>query len=138
MVVMHLTTVKEYIIQEIFCINLKWYRFDRGYSQEKLAELCNLTPKYISDLERGKFCPSFNKLQDIAKALNIEPFELLKPEHMEEVSRAITRNSIKALINDGFIKAKPVNGISSYRAKHNAEQKKKDGLAEVNSVYKES
>ena len=74
-------TTSEYIIQETFSINLKWYRFDRGYSQEKLAELCNLTPKYISDLERGKFCPSFNKLQDIAKALNIEPFELLKPEH---------------------------------------------------------
>jgi len=49
----------------------------------------------------------------------------IDPEHMEEVSRAITRNSIKALINDGVIKAKPVNGISSYRAKHNAEQKKK-------------
>lgn len=50
----------------------------------------------------------------------------IDPEHMEEVSRAITRNSIRALINDGVIKAKPVNGISSYRAKHNAEQKKKE------------
>ena len=46
----------------------------------------------------------------------------IDPEHMEEVSRAITRNSIKALINDGVIKAKPVNGISSYRAKKNAQQ----------------
>ncbi len=74
----------DYIIQETFSINLKWYRFDRGYSQEKLAELCNLTPKYISDLERGKFCPSFSKLQEIAKALNVEAYELLKPEHKKE------------------------------------------------------
>ena len=49
----------------------------------------------------------------------------IDPEHMEEVSRAITRNSIRALINDGVIKAKPVNGISSYRSKKNAEQKSK-------------
>lgn len=79
-----MTTVKDYILQEAFCINLKWYRFNRGLSQEKLAELSNTTPKYISDLERGKFCPSFNKLQEIASALNIEAYELLKPDHFEE------------------------------------------------------
>ena len=28
----------------------------------------------------------------------------IDPEHMEEVSRAITRNSVKALINNGVIK----------------------------------
>ena len=80
-----MTTVDEYILQEIFCINLKWYRFNRGLSQEKLAELSNTTPKYISDLERGKFCPSFSKLQDISNAHGLEPYELLKPEHMDEV-----------------------------------------------------
>lgn len=79
-----MTTVNEYIVQEIFCVNLKWYRFNRGLSQEKLAELSNTTPKYISDLERGKFCPSFTKLQEIAKALNIEPYELLKPDHVND------------------------------------------------------
>jgi len=76
--------VQEYIVQEAFCINLKWYRFDRGLTQEKLAELSNTTPKYISDLERGKFCPSFSKLQEIAKALNVHPYELLKPDHFQD------------------------------------------------------
>ena len=80
--------VEEYIVQEVFCINLKWYRYSHGLTQEKLAELSNATPKYISDLERGKFCPSFSKLQDIAKALNIEPYELLKPDHMEDVIKS--------------------------------------------------
>ena len=77
--------VEEYILQEIFCINLKWYRFNRGLTQEKLAELSNTTPKYISDLERGKFCPSLSKLQEIAKALQIEAYELLKPDHVNDV-----------------------------------------------------
>ena len=79
-----MTTVSDYIVQEIFCINIKWYRFNRGLSQEQLAELSNTTPKYISDLERGKFCPSFTKLQEIATALGIEPYELLKPDHVDE------------------------------------------------------
>lgn len=76
--------LEDYLVQEAFCINLKWYRFDRGLSQEQLAELSNSTPKYISDLERGKFCPSFSKLQEIAKALNIEPYELLMPNHFDD------------------------------------------------------
>ena len=76
--------VQDYIVQEAFCINLKWYRFDRGLTQERLAELSNTTPKYISDLERGKFCPSLSKLQDIAKALNVEPYELLKPDNFQD------------------------------------------------------
>ena len=85
---MYLKKLDEYIVQEAFCINLKWYRFNRGLSQEKLAELSNSTPKYISDLERGKFCPSFSKLQEIAKALNIEAFELLKPDHIKEAIKS--------------------------------------------------
>ena len=49
----------------------------------------------------------------------------IDPDHLEEVSRAITRSSVRALINDGIIKARPATGISSYRSKKNAEQKKK-------------
>ncbi|MBR3116380.1 MAG: helix-turn-helix transcriptional regulator [Bacilli bacterium] len=79
-----MVALNDYIVQEVFCINLKWYRFNRGLTQEQLAELSNCTPKYISDLERGKFSPSMNKLQDIAKAFNIHPYELLKPDHMDD------------------------------------------------------
>ena len=49
----------------------------------------------------------------------------IDPERMEEVSIAITREGVKQLINDGAIKAKPQKGISSYRSKKLAEQKKK-------------
>lgn len=74
--------VKDYVLKEAFCINLKWYRFNQDLTQEKLAELSNSTPKYISDLERGKFYPSFSKIIDLANALNIEPYELLMPNHL--------------------------------------------------------
>ena len=49
----------------------------------------------------------------------------IDPERMEEVSMAITREGVKQLINNGAIKAKPQKGISSYRSKKLAEQKKK-------------
>ncbi|MGL6297980.1 MAG: 50S ribosomal protein L19e [Methanobacteriaceae archaeon] len=49
----------------------------------------------------------------------------IDPEQMEEVSRAITRESVKQLINQNVIKAKPQQGISSYRSKKLKEQKKK-------------
>lgn len=49
----------------------------------------------------------------------------IDPERIEEVSRAITREGVKQLINNGAIKAKPEKGISSYRSKKIAEQKKK-------------
>lgn len=49
----------------------------------------------------------------------------IDPEQMEEVSRAITRDGIRQLIDQDVIKAKPETGISSYRSKKLAEQKKK-------------
>ena len=53
-------------------------------TQEKLAELSNSTPKYISDLERGKFYPSFSKIVDLANAFEIEPYQLLMPNHLDD------------------------------------------------------
>ena len=49
----------------------------------------------------------------------------IDPERVEEVSRAITRDNVRQLINDKAIKAKPQKGISSYRSKKIAQQKKK-------------
>ncbi len=49
----------------------------------------------------------------------------IDPEGAEEVSKAITRDGVKKLVENGVIKAKPKKGISSYRSKKIAEQKKK-------------
>jgi large subunit ribosomal protein L19e len=49
----------------------------------------------------------------------------IDPDNMEDVSRAITREGVKKLIAEGTIQARPKKGISSYRSKKIAEQKKK-------------
>ena len=60
-----------------FASNVKYYRKERGYSQEHLAELSGLHRTYISALEREKRNISIDNIEKIAKALDIEPYQLL-------------------------------------------------------------
>lgn len=63
-------------LRELLIFNIKYYRYKNNYSQERLAELSKLSPRYITDIERGLHCPAIPKLEIIAKSLNIEPYEL--------------------------------------------------------------
>lgn len=60
----------------IFATNLKKYRIEKGLSQEELGFLSNLHRTYISDIERCKRNISLKNIELIAKALNIEPYQL--------------------------------------------------------------
>ena len=71
-------------IREIFSENLKYYRKQANLTQAKLAEMVNLTDKYISDIERQLYDPSLNTIDSIARALNIETYLLLKYEKRKE------------------------------------------------------
>ena len=64
---------------------IKYYRIKANLTQEDLAEKANVTSKYISDLERGIFNVSLEKLEQIANALNIEAYLLLKDDFRDEV-----------------------------------------------------
>ena len=65
-------------IRITFSTNLKYYRIENNLTQAELAEKINLTDKYISDLERNKFTPSLDTINDVALIFNIEPYLLLK------------------------------------------------------------
>lgn len=65
-------------LKDLLVFNIKYYRYVKGISQEKLAELCSLSSRYITDIERGMHCPTINKLSVIATALDIEPYILLQ------------------------------------------------------------
>lgn len=51
--------------------NIKKYRLSRGLTQEKLGELCNISPDYISEIERGRKIPSLKRLVIIADILGV-------------------------------------------------------------------
>lgn len=73
-------------LKELLTFNIKYYRYLNGMSQEKLAELCSFSSRYLTDIERGLHCPTINKLEIIAKSLGLEPFELFQnPERNKEI-----------------------------------------------------
>lgn len=64
-------------INERIGIKITLLRKRFKYSQEKLAELSDLSKTSISSIERGKSKPSIETLEKIANALNIELKELV-------------------------------------------------------------
>jgi transcriptional regulator with XRE-family HTH domain len=62
--------------------NLKLFRGRKAMSQAALAENAGISIPFLSDIERGNKWPYMETLVKLAHALNIEPYELLKPEDM--------------------------------------------------------
>ena len=65
-------------LKELLRFNIKYYRYQNNLSQERLDELCSLSTRYLTDIERGLHDPTINKIEKIAKALNLEPYELFQ------------------------------------------------------------
>lgn len=60
-------------IKEIFGQRVRYYRKKAGISQEQLAELCDLHPTYIGQLERGEKNASLETIMRVSAGLNISP-----------------------------------------------------------------
>jgi transcriptional regulator with XRE-family HTH domain len=75
--------------------NLKRYRCFRGLSQAKLAEMADISPNFISDIETGKRWLSSDTLVNLAAILSVDVFEFLKPEAVlsNDVSGILTKYS---------------------------------------------
>lgn len=52
-------------------VNIRKYRLEKNLSQEQLAEMTDLSPNYISMIERADKTPSLTTLINIANALNV-------------------------------------------------------------------
>jgi transcriptional regulator with XRE-family HTH domain len=66
-------------VRNILGTNLKRFRCLRGFSQAKLAEMIDLSPNFISDLETGKRWISSDTLVNLADALEIAVWDFFKP-----------------------------------------------------------
>lgn len=55
---------------------LRKIRRHRDYTQEKLAELLNVSVEFISNMERGINAPSFETIEKIAQAFDLPINEL--------------------------------------------------------------
>lgn len=61
----------------IFRNNVKFYRKQLKLSQEKLAELSDLSTNYIGDIERTNRKVTIDTIEKVAKGLNVDPPLLL-------------------------------------------------------------
>jgi len=98
----------------IFIKNLKEYRKKCGYTQTQLAEKVKVTPNYIGMLEMGRNFPTTDLIERIAKALNIEMYELfvesispakelekLRHDIMLEIKETITK-TVNKTVREAF------------------------------------
>jgi len=79
-------------IREVLASNIKEYRRNCGFSQDKLAELSGISSQYLATVETCRKFPTPEVLDRLAGALDIEPHELF--------SFSSPRNELEMLRHD--------------------------------------
>ena len=61
---------------------------EKGYTVRNFAKRINMSPSYLSDIRNDRQDPSLKKLKDIAEALGVDEYELLKTYRIDMDSKA--------------------------------------------------
>lgn len=87
--------------QKLLTSNIKKLRKSSGLTQEKFAELVDISVDGIRNLEHNKYAPTAKTIDSICSAFNITPFDLLLPDAQqdEEIIKEIN-NKLKLCDND--------------------------------------
>ncbi|MDX8367969.1 helix-turn-helix transcriptional regulator [Cytobacillus sp. IB215665] len=64
---------------------IKQYRENRGLSQGKLADLCNVSRQTVNAIENNKYDPSLQLAFDIAFHLNKPMEEVFNPKRGDDI-----------------------------------------------------
>ena len=71
-------------LREILSLNIKKERKKLGLTQEKLAEIADLSSQTINDIEGCRMWVSDKTMTKLARVLHIEAYELLVPVNPKE------------------------------------------------------
>jgi transcriptional regulator with XRE-family HTH domain len=80
-------------LREVFAANLRRLRHAKGLSQDDLAYEAEISRSYLSQVEKGVFFASLKIIGRLAKALDVEPAELLKMPRNENVDVSDVRKA---------------------------------------------
>lgn len=83
-------------LREILSKNIKTKRKELGFTQEKLAELVELSAQTINDIEGCRTWVSDKTLIKISEVLQTSPAELLIPQNTETNMNTKNMNNIKS------------------------------------------
>jgi transcriptional regulator with XRE-family HTH domain len=84
-------------IRKVLAGNIKKYRHNFRYSQEKLAEKAGLSKQTLNDIEGCRRWVSSQTISRLAKALNVAEYQLLIPENDNTVEKK-RNSSLESLI----------------------------------------
>ena len=68
------------LITKTFAENIRAERARKKYSQEKLAEMADITPEYLARIEKEKYSPSLVVITKLAIALEVNVDKLIPIE----------------------------------------------------------
>lgn len=66
-------------LKEVMALNLRRVRHDMHLTQEELAHRAGISARYVGKIERANVSASVSVLGRLAKALDVEPCELIRP-----------------------------------------------------------
>lgn len=65
-------------LKDVLATNLRLLRQGRGLTQEDLADRTGLSSRYLGSIERARVSASITVVGKLAKALDVDPCELIK------------------------------------------------------------
>jgi transcriptional regulator with XRE-family HTH domain len=77
---------------------IRQLRIEKGISQQKLAEVCNLSAAHLSLIERGERNPSLKTLSRIAENLNVPLRTLLDDGLRSDLEILASRYDVKDIM----------------------------------------
>ena len=83
---------------------MKNRRKELGMTQQDLADKCGLSKTTIYNYEKGRFEPTIENIEILAKVLRVEKFELLTAEPIEFEDSEVIKNEMKENLNKFTIK----------------------------------
>ncbi|MGF9764896.1 helix-turn-helix transcriptional regulator [Microvirga sp. 0TCS3.31] len=77
-------------IRDVLAKNVRKYRQAAGLSQEELAHRAEIDRTYISSIERSVYAATIDVVDRLAKALGVEPSDLLARPRRRSASKTLT------------------------------------------------
>jgi transcriptional regulator with XRE-family HTH domain len=78
MIVLAIVAILSMDLKEAMATNLRRVRHAKGWTQEELAHRAGLSARYLGSIERAAVSASVTVLGRLARALRIDPCELIR------------------------------------------------------------
>ncbi|MCK1354217.1 helix-turn-helix transcriptional regulator [Bradyrhizobium sp. CW7] len=76
-------------LNEVMATNLRRERHNQKLTQEELAERAGLSSRYLGSIERAAVSPSVTVLGHLARALRLDPCELIRPQRRRKPTSTV-------------------------------------------------